>query len=109
MGEAEPQRGQAVLLDAGHLAEGTRVAIGKEGRIVAETCGAARRPDQCSVSAGLDLLEVAVRPGYAQRRDEMGLALVRRDGAAFLQEPLDSRHCDGKILALAGPARRIDA
>ena len=46
-----------MFLDAGHLAEGTRMAVGKEGRIVAETGGAARRPDQCSVGPRLALLE----------------------------------------------------
>src|SRR5689334_25354416 len=109
MGEAEPERGQAVFLDAGHLAEGTRVAVGKKGRIVTETGGAARRPDQRAIGSRLDFLEMAVRPGHAQRRDEVRLALVRRRRAALLQQALDPRHGRTEILALAGPARRIDA
>src|SRR4051812_46129064 len=39
----------------------------------------------------------------------MRLALVRRRGAALLQQPLDPRHCRGEILGFPRPARRIDA
>src|SRR5438128_4867793 len=108
MGETEHRRGYAVFLEAGQLAERTRVAIRKEGRIVAESGSAARRPDQRSVGPGFDLLDMAVGPGHAQRRDEMRPSLVRRGGAALLQRALDPRHGGGKILALAGPARGID-
>ena len=74
--QAEPERRQAVLLDRGHLAEGPVVSVGQERRIIAETGGAARRPDQSSIGARLDLFEMAVGPGDAQRRDEMRLALA---------------------------------
>ena len=83
--------------------------VGQERRIIAETGGAARRPDQSSIGAGLDLFEMAVGPGDAQRGYEMRLALVRRGGAAFLQQTLDPAHRRHEILALAGPARREDA
>ena len=65
MRQAEPERRQAVLLDAGHLAEGAGVAIGQEHRIIAETRGAARRPHQRAVGARFDLLEMIVGPGDA--------------------------------------------
>ena len=52
------------------------VPVGQERRIVAEAGGAARRPHQRAVGARLDLLEVTVGPGDAQRGDEMRLALV---------------------------------
>ena len=109
MRQAEPERRQAVLLDAGHLAEGARVSVGQERRIVAEAGGAARRPHQRAVDARLDLLEMTVGPGDAQRRDEMRLALVRRRRAALLQQAFDPRHRRGEILGRASPARRIDS
>ena len=106
MRQAQAQRRQAVLLDAGHLAEGARVPVGQERRIVTEAGGAARRPHQRAVGARLDLFEMIVRPGDAQRGNEMRLALRRRGGAALLQQALDPRHRGGKILGRPGPARR---
>jgi hypothetical protein len=51
---------------------------------------------------------MAIGPGDAQRGDEMGLAPVGRGCAALLQQPLDPAHRRHEILALAGPARRVD-
>ena len=65
MRQPEPQRRQAMLLDAGHFAEGARVSIGQEHRIVTEAGGAARRPHQRAVGARLDLFEMIVGPGDA--------------------------------------------
>ena len=106
MRQAEAERRQAVLLVARHLAEGARVTVGQEHRIVAEAGGAARRPHQRAVDARLDLFEMAVGPGDAQRRDEMRLALVGRGRAALLQQPLDPRHRGSEILGLARPSAR---
>src|SRR6185369_12820771 len=105
--QAEADRRQAVFLDRGHLAKGPDVPIGLERRIIAETGGAAWRPDQSSIGAGFDLFEVTVRPGDAQRGHEMCLSLVRRGGAALLQQALDPAHRRHEVLALAGPARRV--
>ena len=91
MRQAEPERRQAVLFDAGHLAEGAGVPVGQERRIVAKAGGAARRPHQGAIDARLDLFEMAVGPGDAQRGDEMRLALVGRRRAALLQQALDPR------------------
>ena len=68
------------------------MSIRQERRIITETGGAARRPYQSSIGAGLDLFEMAIGPGDAQRGDEMGLALVGRGRAALLQQPLDPAH-----------------
>src|SRR3954454_14455166 len=104
MRHPEAERRQAVLLDAAHLAECPDMAIRQERRIVAETLGAARRPDQGAVGAGLDLFEMAIRPGDTERRDEMRPALLRRRRAALLQQALDPAHRRHEILGFAGPA-----
>src|SRR3954469_7366138 len=109
MRQAEAKRRQAVLLDTGHLAERAIVAIGQEHRIIAEAGGAARRPGQGAVDARLDLFEMIVGPGDAERGYEMRGALVGRGGAALLQQALDLRHRGGKILCWTGPARAVDA
>ena len=75
MRQAEPEWGQAVFLDRSHLAERPRVSVGQERRIIAEAGGAARRPYQSSVGARLDLFEMTVGPGDAQRGNEMRAAL----------------------------------
>src|SRR4030081_3175155 len=100
---------QAVLLVARHLAEGEREPVGQEHRVIAEALVAARRIDQRAVDRGLEFLDMAVRPGDAQRRDEMRLAALRRGGAALAQQRVDPRHGAGEILGGAGPARRMDA
>src|SRR4029450_1021264 len=98
-----------MFLDRGHLAKSPRVPVGQERRIIAETGAAARRPDQSSIDAGLDLFEMGVGPGGAKGRDEMRLTLVGRSRATFLQQALDPAHRRHEILSLAGPARRVDA
>src|SRR5665213_2171873 len=104
--QPEPERRQAVLFDSCHFAEGAAVAIGQERRVVAEAGGAARRPYQGAVGAGLDLFEMIVGPRHAQRGHEMRAALRRRGGAALLQQALDLSHRGGEVLGRAGPARR---
>src|SRR5262245_11711394 len=107
--EAKPARWQAVLLLRGHLAEGAVVAVGQEHRVVAEAGGSPRRPDERAVDAGLELLDVAVRPGDAERRDEMRAALRGHRRAACPQLVLDLLHGASEVARLAGPARRVDA
>src|SRR5262245_48671284 len=101
-------RWQAVLLLRGHLAEGARVAIGEEDRIIAEARGPPGWPDQRAVNPRLDLFYVAVRPGDAQRGDEMRAALAGLARAALLQQPLDTCHGAVKVLRRTRPARRMD-
>ncbi len=105
--QPETERRQAVLLDAGHFAEGARMSIGQEHRIVAEAGGAARRPHQRSVGARLDFLEMIVGPGDAQRGDEMRLAPLRGVVAP--------RSCSRRsirviaaVKSLFGPAQRAE-
>src|SRR5689334_16943703 len=97
---------QAVLLVARHLAEGQIEAVGQEHWIVAETLLAARWPDQRAVDLALELFDMSVRPGDAEHRDEVRLALRRREGVALAQAGLDPLHRVTEILGLAGPARR---
>src|SRR5580700_9743775 len=106
MRQALAARRQAVFLVARHFAKCARVAVGQEYRIVAETFVAARRPDQGAVDLGLEILDTAVGPGDAERRDEMRLTLFRRGRAAFVQFDLDRLHGAAEILFRPGPARR---
>src|ERR1700733_5531808 len=64
--QPEPERRQAVFLEAGHFAEGPRISVRLERRIVAEAGGTARRPNQRAVRARLDLFEMIVGPRHAQ-------------------------------------------
>ena len=68
-----------------HLAEGAGLAVRQKQRIVAEALRAARRPDHDAIHGGLELLDVAVGPGDAQRRDEMAAPARSRLGAALDQ------------------------
>ena len=85
------------------------VAVGQEHRIVPETFVTARRPDQRAVDPGLEILDMAVGPGRAQRRDEMRRALFRRRCAAFVELDLDRLHGAAEILFRPGPARGMNA
>src|SRR3974377_1085609 len=78
--QAAPRRRQPVFFVARHLAEGAPMSVGEEHRVVAKTPLAPRRPNQRAVDAALELLEVTVRPGDAQRRNEMRCSLIRRGG-----------------------------
>ena len=73
---SRPSRPPAVLLLRAHLAEGTRMAVGQEHRVVAEALVAARRPDQRAVDAAGEGLDLAVRRGERQhgRRNARGAA-----------------------------------
>src|ERR1700688_755606 len=72
--QTEPPRRQAVLRLAAHFPESEIISIGQEHRVIAEALVATRRPNQRAVDAGLEFLDMAVRPGDAQRRDEVRLA-----------------------------------
>src|SRR3954453_21772412 len=96
-------RRQPVLFLGRHLAEGAVVAVRLEQRVVTEAERAARRPDDGSVDRGLELLDMTVRPGDAQRRDEMAAALLRRLGAALDQQALNLVHGEPEILVRPGP------
>ena len=103
--QAEAEWRQAMFLDRGHLAKGPLMSIRQERRIITETGGAARRLYQSSIGAGLDLFEMAIGPGDAQRRDEVGLSFGRLVGAALFEQPLDPAHRGIEILGRPGPAR----
>ena len=79
MRQAEPERRQAVFLDAGHLAEGPRVTVGQERRIIAESGSAARRPDQGSIDPGLDLFEVEKARKSFRQFDADSSGFIERD------------------------------
>jgi hypothetical protein len=93
-----------VFLRRVHLAERCAFALGHEHRIVAETLGAARRPDQAAAHLAAKSRDMPVGPGERQHRDEAG-APVAGAGKAFLHQ----RHGLGKIALRPGPARGIDA
>src|SRR5437667_6966198 len=82
----------AVFVLATHLAKRKPKSIGQEHRIIAEALVAARRPDQRAVDPALEFLQMAVRPGDTQDRDEMGFAAFRREGIALAQTGLDPLH-----------------
>ena len=107
MRQAFAARRQAVFLLARHFAEGAVVAVGQEHRIVAEAFVAARRPDQRAVDARLEFLDMAVRPGDAERGDEMRLALLRRCRAALAQFVFDRLPWRARKF-LSGPAQRAE-
>src|SRR5258706_1321406 len=81
--QPEPKRRQAVLLDAGHFAEGAGVSIGHEHRIVAKAGGAALRPKQRSVDARLDFFEMIVRPVDAKDGNEILAPFLKRSFTTF--------------------------
>src|SRR5207342_624998 len=83
------ERRQAMFLDAGHFAEGAGVSIRQERGIVTEAGGATRWPDQGSVGARLDFLDMSIGPGDAKRGNEMRLSLRGLRGAALLEQALD--------------------
>ena len=107
--QAEPARRQAMFRLAGHLAECKLISVGKEHRIVAEPHAAARRPDQGPVHPALKCLQMAVRPGHAERRDEVRSPGRRGRRALCAQAVFDLPHRGSKILGRPGPARRVDA
>src|SRR6516225_7838930 len=106
------RRRQAVLLRARHLAECARMAVdlavGKEHRIIAEARIAARRPHQRTLDPALELLQMAVRPGEAERAHEACLALKWLAATARRKLALDARHRGGEILTWARPARGVN-
>ena len=107
MRQALPMRRQAVLLVARHLAEGAVVAVGQEHRVVAEAGVAARRPDQRAVDVRLELLDMAVRPGDAERGDELRLA-QRRPVGAVVAAAWTRSSAMARAKFLSGPAQRAE-
>src|ERR1700692_1732172 len=86
------RRRQAMLLLARHFTERAVMPIGQEHRVVAEALVATRRPDQSAVHAGFEILDVTVRPGDAQGRDEMRPAALGRCRAEDAQLLFDGFH-----------------
>src|ERR1700674_2535497 len=64
--------GDRMLAIGLHLAEGQRVTIGNEHRIIAETFGAAGWPNEMAVNLALEERGFAVWPGQAQGGGEIG-------------------------------------
>ena len=104
-----PRGGKPCFSSLAHFAESAVVAVGQKHRIVAKTLIAARRPNQNAVDAGLEFLGMAVRPGDAERRDEMRLAALRGRGAAVAQFFFDRLHGAAKIPLGSGPARGVNS
>ena len=107
MRQPEPQRRQAVLLDAGHFAEGAACVhrAGTSDHSRSRRCRAAATPACRRRAPRLLRDDRRARPRTARRRNAR-LRCVGRGRAALLQQPLDPRHRGGKILVRAGPARR---
>ena len=82
-------------------------AVRQEHWIIAEALVAARRPDQRAVDLGLEVLDMAIRPGDAQRGDEMRLAL-RSARARRAARNLSSTVCMACRKSLSGPAQRAE-
>src|SRR3546814_592758 len=89
------------------LAEGLASAQRLEHRIIAETLGPARRPDDDAVHPAFEAFDMAIGPGKRQCADEMGVVARFRPGA--LHRFMDKPHGKAEVLALARPARRKDA
>ena len=107
MRQAKPQRRQAVLLDAGHLAEGARMSVRQEHRIVAEIrpCRAAATP-ACRRRA--PRLPRDDRP--ARRRTAR-----RRNAPCAVEGCVAPRSCSRRsirviaaVKSLVGPAQRAE-
>src|SRR5258707_7625234 len=109
MRQAESPGRQAMFFRTRHLAEGEIIAIRKKNRIVAKPFLAARRPNQRAIDSAVKLLHMAVRPGDAQRRHEVGGPGLWRHGAVMTQLLVDFLHSCPKILARASPSGRMDA
>src|SRR4051812_8810662 len=102
MRKARTLRRQPMLFLAAHLAERPVVTVGQEHRIVAEALVAARRPDQHAIDAGLEFLHMVVRPGNAQRRDEVGASVVAVPGRAGCEIRFDLLHGAAEVLVGTG-------
>ena len=104
-----PLRRQPVFFFRVHFAESAVEAIGTKKRIVAEAFVATRWPHCNAVNTALELFDVPVGPGNAQRGDEMRAPLFGCFGAAFDQQCLNTVHGAAKILVGSRPARGMDA
>ena len=101
--------GDRILRFGLHLAEGERLAVGDEDRIIAETVVPARRPDDVTVNLALEKLRLAVGPGQAQHGDEVrpsGLALPCMPRRHLLMHAL---HGNSEVPLRAGPVGRMHA
>jgi len=81
--EATAFGGKPMFFLCVHLAECLVEAVGKEERIVAEAFIATWRPDGGPIDAAFEVLGMTVRPGKAQRGNEMRAALFRSLSVAF--------------------------
>ena len=82
--------------------------VGLEERVVAKTLVAARLVDEAEDLA-LEGFEMAVRPRYRKRRDEMRAPLCGLVRPALGQHIHDLAHRPRKVARLLRPARGIDA
>src|SRR3546814_3073090 len=75
------------------LAEGLASAQRLEHRIIAETLGPARRPDDDAVHPAFEAFDMAIGPGKRQCADEMGVVARFRPGALhrFMAKPQDRK------------------
>src|SRR5947199_658082 len=102
-------RRQSVFFLARHFAEGSLLAVRLEQGVVAETPIAARRPYQRAGDARLELLDLAIRPGQAQRRNKLRAAMFRRRYAPRPQLLLDYFHGATEVPIGPRPARRVNS
>src|SRR5437879_9700354 len=77
-GESAGAVGDRMLGIWPHLAEGGGVPLGNEHRIIAETPGSARRPDEMAPNLALEEGRLAVGPGQAECSREIGPRPWRR-------------------------------
>src|SRR5581483_497200 len=71
MGQAPAFRRETMFVVGAHLAKGSVETFRLKHRIITETGGAARRPDQRAVDAAFEFFQMPVGPGDAQGGDEM--------------------------------------
>src|SRR3954454_15794801 len=104
---ARAVRRYCMLLDRHHLAEGFIVSIRAKDRVIAEAFRATRREDQFAVDAALELLNMPVGPGDAERGHERGTK--RGPRGAGREFALDLAHRRAEIAGVPGPTGGIDA
>src|SRR5262249_41513429 len=87
--QSKAVRRQSVLFLAAHLAECKLETIRQEHRIITEALVPARGVDQGAVDTGFELLQMAIRPGDTQSRDEVRAALIRLGCTELAQQQID--------------------
>ena len=100
-----------MFLFRSHFAEGCIVALRPEYGVVAESGGAAWRPDDLAFDFAAIIIGFAIRPGKADNRNEPAAAIPGCARALFLQCLLDLPHAVSEVtLAVRkfGPIGGID-